>query len=98
MITLTLTLGRESKNKLSWKFNNSLLKDKLFAAEINAVIKAKLFADEINAVIKAIVEEYASVPHTQEQLSDIPKCDIQFLSDQQFFLCITNENQMKDDI
>ena len=31
MITLTLTLGKESKNKLLWKFNNSLLKDKLFA-------------------------------------------------------------------
>ena len=31
MITLMLTLGKESKNKLLWKFNNSLLKDKLFA-------------------------------------------------------------------
>ena len=29
MITLTLILGKESKNKLLWKFNNSLLKDKL---------------------------------------------------------------------
>ena len=36
MITLTLTLGKESKNKLLWKFNNSLLKDKLF---IKAVVE-----------------------------------------------------------
>ena len=36
MITLTLTLGKlETRNKLLWKFNNSLLKDKLFANEIN---------------------------------------------------------------
>ena len=40
MITLTLTLGKESKNTLLGKFNNSLLKNKLFAEEINVVIKA----------------------------------------------------------
>lgn len=38
MITLTLTLGKlETRNKLLWKFHNSLLKDKLFANEINDV-------------------------------------------------------------
>ena len=47
MITLTSTLEKESKNKLLWKFYNSLLKD-------------KLFADEINDVTKAVVEEYAA--------------------------------------
>ena len=73
MITLTSTLGKESKNKLLWKFYNSLLKD-------------KLFADEINDVIKAVVEEYAALPHIQEQLSNIPKCDIQFVVSDQLFL------------
>ena len=73
MITLTSTLGKESKNKLLWKFYNSLLKD-------------KLFADEINDVIKAVVEEYAALPHMQEQLSNIPKCDIQFVISDQLFL------------
>ena len=73
MITLTLTLGKESKNKLLWKFNNSLLKD-------------KLFAEEINDVIKAVVEEYAALPYIREQLSKIPKCDIQFVISNQLFL------------
>ena len=73
MITLTLTLGKESKNKLLWKYNNSLLKD-------------KLFAEEINDVIKAVVEEYAALPYIREQLSKIPKCDIQFVISDQLFL------------
>ena len=73
MITLTLTLGKESKNKLLWKFNNSLLKD-------------KLFAEEINDVIKAVAEEYAALPYIREQLSKIPKCDIQFVISDQLFL------------
>ena len=48
MITLTLTLGKlETRNKLLWKFNNSLLKD-------------KLFANEINDVIRTVIEEYAA--------------------------------------
>ena len=47
MITLTLTLGKlETRNKLLWKFNNSLLKD-------------KLFSNEINDVIRTVTEEYA---------------------------------------
>ena len=41
MITLTLTLGKESRSRLLWKFNNSLLKDNLFVKEINEVIKKK---------------------------------------------------------
>ena len=73
MITLTLTLGKESKNKLLWKFNNSLLKD-------------KLFAEEINDVIKAVAEEYAALPYIREQLSKIPKRDIQFVISDQLFL------------
>ena len=73
MITLTLTLGKESKRKLLWKFNNSLLKD-------------KLFAEEINDVIKAVVEEYAALPYIREQLSQIPKCDTQFVISDQLFL------------
>ena len=73
MITLKLTLGKESKNKLLWKFNNSLLKD-------------KLFAKEFNDVIRAVVEEYAALPYIWEQLFKIPKCDIQFvIADQLFF-------------
>jgi len=73
MITLTLTLGKESKNKLLWKCNNSLLKD-------------KLFAEEINDVIKAVVEEYSALPYIREQLSKIPKCDIQFVISDQLVL------------
>ena len=66
MITLTSTLGKDSKNKLLWKFYNSLLKD-------------KLFAEEINDAIKAVVEEYAALPYIRGQLSKIPKCGIQFV-------------------
>ena len=73
MITLTLTLGKESKNKLLWKFNNSLLKD-------------KLLAEEIIDAIKAVVEEYAALPYIREQLSKIPECDIQFVLSDQLFL------------
>ena len=73
MITLTLTLGKESKDKLLWKFNNSLLKD-------------KLFAEEINDVIKAVTEEYAALPYIREQLFRSPKCDIQFVISDQLFL------------
>ena len=76
MITLTSTLGKDSKNKLLWKFYNSLLKD-------------KLFADEINDVIKAVLEEYAALPHMQEQLSNIPKCDIKFVLSDQLFLDVS---------
>ena len=72
MITLTLTLGKESKNKLLWKFNNSSLKD-------------KLFAEEINDVIKAVVEEHAALPYIREQRSKIPKCDVQFVISDQLF-------------
>ena len=50
MITLTLTLGKlETRNKLLWKFNHSLLKD-------------KLFANEIIDVIRTVIEEYALYP------------------------------------
>ena len=42
-------IREESKHKLLWKFNNSLLKD-------------KLFAEEINHIIKAVAEEYAALP------------------------------------
>ena len=70
---MTLTFGKETKNKLLWKFNSSLLKD-------------KLYADEINTVIKTVVEEYAALPHSQEQLPNIPKCDLQFVISAQLFL------------
>ena len=73
MITLTLTLEKEYKSKLLWKFYNSLLKD-------------KLFAEEINDVIKAVVEEYAALPYIREQLSKILKCDTQFVISDQLFL------------
>ena len=74
MITLTLTLGKlETTNKLLWKFNNSLLKD-------------KLFANEINDVIRTVIEEYAALPYSREQLPFIPKCDIQFVISDQLFL------------
>ena len=68
-----MTLGKESKNKLLWKFNNSSLKD-------------KLFAEEINDVIKAVVEEHAALPYIREQRSKIPKCDVQFVISDQLFL------------
>ena len=74
MITLTLTLGKlETRNKLLWKFNNSLLKD-------------KLFANEINYVIRTVIEEYAALPYSREQLPFIPKCGIQFVISDQLFL------------
>ena len=49
-------------------------------------MKDKLFAEEINDVIKAVVEEYAALPRIREQLSNIPKCDIQFVISDQLFL------------
>jgi len=55
------------------KFNNSLLKD-------------KLFANEINDVIRTVIEEYAALPYSREQLPFIPKCDIQFVISDQLFL------------
>ena len=73
MITIALTFGkREYRNRLLWKFNNSLLKD-------------KTFVNEINGVIKTVIEEYAALPYCREQLPFIPKLDIQFdISDQLF--------------
>ena len=56
-----------------WKFNNSLLKD-------------KLFANEINDVKRIVIEEYAALPYSQEQFLFIPKCDIQFVISDQLFL------------
>ena len=41
--------------------------------------------EEINDVIKAVVE-YAALPYIREQLSKIPKCDIQFVISDQLFL------------
>ena len=35
---------------------------------------------------KAVVEEYAALPYIREQLSKIPKCDIQFVISDQLFL------------
>ena len=60
-----MTPGKDSKNKLLWKCNNSLLKD-------------ELFADEINGVMKAVVEEHAALLYIRERHSNIPKYDIQF--------------------
>ena len=56
-----------------WKFNSSLLKD-------------KLYADEINTVIKTVVEEYAALPYSREQLPNIQKCDLQFVISDQLFI------------
>ena len=54
--TLYLTLGKlETRNKLSWTFNNSLLKD-------------ILVAKEINDVTGTVTEEYAALPYSREQL------------------------------
>ena len=77
MITLTLTLGTDSKNKLLWKCNNSLLKD-------------ELFADEINDVMKAVVEEHAALPYIRELHSNIPKYDICYIRPA-VSRCIINE-------
>ena len=57
MITITLTLWKlEYRNRLLWKFNNSLLKD-------------KTFVNKINDVIKTVVEEYAAVPVSYTHLT-----------------------------
>ena len=74
MVTLTLTLAKETKSNLLWKFNNSLLKDKSFVGEINSVINC-------------VIEEYAdSLPNTREQLPFVRKCNIQFFISDQLFL------------
>ena len=57
-------------------------------------MKDKVFVDEINSVIKCVIEEYAALSYTQEQLPFVPKCDIQFTSDQLFL--DVNENKIKD--
>ena len=49
-------------------------------------MKDKLFAEEINDVIKAVAEEYAALPYIREELSNNPKCDIQFVTSDQLFL------------
>ena len=74
MITITLTFGKlEYRNRLLWKFNNSLLKD-------------KTSVNEINGVIKTVIEEYAALPYSREQLTLIPKLSIQFVISDQLFL------------
>ena len=45
-------------------------------------MKHKLYADTINAVVRTVVEGYAALPHSREQLPNIPKCDLRFISDQ----------------
>ena len=68
MITLTLTLGKDSIQ---------------YNIQFNSLLKDELFAEEINDVIKAVVEEHAALPYIRELLSNIPKYDIQFvISDQ----------------
>ena len=49
-------------------------------------MKNKLSAEKINDVIKAVAEQYEALPYIREQLSKIPKCDIQFVISDQLFL------------
>ena len=82
MIILTLTFGKETKNELLWKFNNYLLKDKLYADEINAVIKKTTKKKKKTTV----VEGHTALPYSQEQLPSIPKYDHQFVISDQLLL------------
>ena len=49
-------------------------------------MKHKLYADTINAVVRTVVEGYAALPHSREQLPNIPKCDLHFVISDQLFL------------
>ena len=55
-------------------------------------MKDKLYADEINTVIKTVVEEYAALPHSREQLPNILKCDLLFVISHQLFLDVALMN------
>ena len=51
-------------------------------------MKHKLYADTINAVVRTVVEGYAALPYSREQLPNIPKCDLQFVISEQLSLDI----------
>ena len=73
MITLTLTLRKlETRNRPLWKFDNSLLKD-------------TIFVNEINDVVENVIEEYAVLPYSREQLPVISKWNVQFVVPDLFF-------------
>ena len=74
MITLTLSLGKfETRNRPLWKFDNSLLKD-------------TIFINEINDAAENVIEEYAALPNSREQLPFISKWNIQFVVPDHFFV------------
>ena len=74
------------KDVLSWQTPVCRDKHVFVATKLLSLLKDKLFANEINHVIRTVIEEYAALPYSREQLPFIPKCDIQFVISDQLFL------------
>ena len=73
LVHLTLRKEAFKRDKQFWKFNNSLLKD-------------KMFVDEIKSVILTLKREYASLVYDLDNIHSIPNEDLQLrISDQLFF-------------
>ena len=73
MILLKLKFNEKSKRNTFWKFNSSLLKD-------------KLFLEEINEEIKNVKLEYALSPYARESIEDIPISELQLSISDDLFL------------
>ena len=73
LVTLSLEQGNESKRRLLWKFNSSLLRDEKYVGEIHEVINS-------------VIEEYAATPYSPEDIIKIPKSEVQFVVSDQTFL------------
>lgn len=73
MILLRLKLNGNNNCKSFWKFNSSLLKD-------------KLYLDEINDEISNIKKEYAASTYERETIDTIPLSDIQLSISDDLFL------------
>ena len=73
LITLTLQFGEEERRNQFWKFNTSLLSD-------------KLYLDQINEIIKETIFEYAALPYNRDNLDTISLEDINFTINDQLFL------------
>ena len=73
LILLSLGKVKEGKRFSLWKFNASLLKE-------------KEYLETINTVIEEIKKEYAACPYNQDNISNIPNNEIQFVINDQLFL------------
>ena len=73
LVTLTLQFSKENKRNKFWKFNTSLLTD-------------KVYLQEIDILIKDVIVEYAAFPYNKDILHTIPSTDVSLTISDQLFL------------